>query len=79
MLVWGTYNYSYSYLASFPSSCIVHNNDTMIIQVYYLLVFYYMYVHVLISQCTLIVLKRSSIDNPLTFNNGLYTTTHFSY
>ena len=21
MLVWGTYNYSYSYLASFPSSC----------------------------------------------------------
>ena len=32
-LVWGTYTYSYSYLASFPSSCIVHNNDTMIIQV----------------------------------------------
>ena len=43
MVVWGTYNYSYSYLASFPSSCIVHNNDTMIIQVYYWLVFYYMY------------------------------------
>ena len=33
MLVWGTYNYSYSYLASFPNSCIVHNYDTMIIQV----------------------------------------------
>ena len=41
MLVWETYNYSYSYLASFPTSCIVHNN-TMIIQVYYRLVFYYM-------------------------------------
>ena len=26
-----------------------------------------------------IVLKRGSIDKPLTFNNGLYTTTHFSY
>ena len=24
MLVWGTYNYSYRYLASFPSSCIVY-------------------------------------------------------
>ena len=36
MLVWGTYNYSYRYLASFPSSCSVyiHNYDTMIIQVY---------------------------------------------
>ena len=36
MVVWGTYNnyYSYSYLASFPSSCIVYtlyNYDTMII------------------------------------------------
>ena len=37
LIVWGTYNYRYNYLASFPSSCIVHNNDTMIynIQVYY--------------------------------------------
>ena len=41
MLVWRTYNYSYRYLASFPSCCIVyiyiyiHNYDTMIIQVYY--------------------------------------------
>ena len=26
-----------------------------------------------------IVLKRGSIDKLLTFNNGLYTTTHFSY
>ena len=26
-----------------------------------------------------IVLKRGSIDKPQTFNNGLYTTTHFSY
>ena len=37
MLVWGTYNYSYSYLASFQSSCIVYtlyNYDSMIIQVY---------------------------------------------
>ena len=32
VIVWGTYNYRY--LASFPSSCIAHN-DTMIIQVYY--------------------------------------------
>ena len=29
------YNYSYIYLPSFPSSCIIHNYDTMIIQVYY--------------------------------------------
>ena len=35
VLVWGTYNYSYSYLASFPISCIVHNCHTVIIQVYY--------------------------------------------
>ena len=25
------------------------------------------------------MLKWGSIDNPLTFNNGLHTTTHFSY
>ena len=29
------YNYNYIYLPSFPSSCIIHNYDTMIIQVYY--------------------------------------------
>ena len=29
------YNSSYIYLPSFPSSCIIHNYDTMIIQVYY--------------------------------------------
>ena len=29
------YNYSYIYLPSFPSSCIIHNYDTMIIQVCY--------------------------------------------
>ena len=29
------YNYSSIYLPSFPSSCIRHNYDTMIIQVYY--------------------------------------------
>ena len=33
LLVRGTYNYSYSYLASFPSSYIVQNYDTTIIQV----------------------------------------------
>ena len=31
----GNLNYSYSYLASFPISCIVHNCHTMIMQVYY--------------------------------------------
>ena len=37
MLVLGTYIviYSYIYLPSFPSSCIIHNYDTIIIQVYY--------------------------------------------
>ena len=29
------YNYSYIYFPSFPSSCIIYNYDTMIIQVYY--------------------------------------------
>ena len=29
------YNYNDIYLPSFPSSCIIHNYDTMIIQVYY--------------------------------------------
>ena len=31
MLVWGTYNYSYRYLASFPSSCIAYIYIIMIL------------------------------------------------
>ena len=71
MLVWGTYNYSFSYLASFPSSCIVHNYDAMIIQVYYWLVFYYNYTCTCIDKSMQIVLERGSIDRS--------ATTHFSY
>ena len=37
------------------------------------------HVYTCIDKSMHIVLKRGSIDNPLTFNNGLYTTTHFSY
>ena len=64
MLVWGTYNYSYRYLASFPSSCSVyiyiyiHNYDTMIIQV--LTLIYYMYT--CIDKTMQIVLEQGSID-----------------
>ena len=54
MLVWGTYNYSYSSLASFPSSCIVYNYDTIIIQVY-LLTSLLLHVHALINQCKLYI------------------------
>ena len=34
MLVWGTYNYIYRYLASFPSSCIVYIYIIMILWLY---------------------------------------------
>ena len=75
MLVWGTYNYSYiyiaSYLASFPSSCNVHNNDTRTMITGLLLTNLLLYTCTCIDKSMHIVLKRGSIDNALTFNIGL--------
>ena len=56
-------------LPSFPSSsCLVHNYDTMIMQFYYGLVFYY--IHALINATCA---GRSSRDKSLTFDVALFS------
>ena len=66
MLVLGTYT-SYSYIALFPSSCIVHMRNYTVL----LLISLLLHVRTYIDKSMQIVLERGSIDNPLTFNIGL--------
>ena len=69
MLVWGTNNYSYSYLSSFPSgsapTLYIHNYDTIYTGL--LLISRLLHVHALTNQCKLYYIERDSIDKPSDF------------
>ena len=66
MLVWGTNNYSYSYLSSAPA-LYIHNYDTIYTGLLLIMISVLLHVHALTNQCKLYILERDSIDKPSDF------------